>query len=117
MTKYHSRKTEVNGILFDSKLEAERYIQLRLLEKAGEITDLKLKPQFQIFMGYTDAETGERHGSRYYEADFMYLDKANHLVIVEDTKGVETDVFRLKWEYVQSEYPQYMFRMLKRSDV
>ena len=117
MTKYHSRKTEVNGIMFDSKLEAERYVQLRLLQKAGEISDLKLKPQFQIFMGYTDSETGERHGSRYYEADFKYLDLATHCVIVEDTKGIETDVFRLKWELVQSEYPQYLFRLLKRSDV
>ena len=117
MTKYHSRKTVVDGIPFDSKLEAERFIQLKLLRKAGEISDLKLKPQFQIFKGYTDPDTGERHGSRYYEADFQYLDLRSHCVIVEDTKGIETDVFRLKWEFVQSEYPEYIFRMLKRSDV
>ena len=41
MSKYHSVKTVVNGIVFDSKKEAKRYYELLLLEKAGEIHDLK----------------------------------------------------------------------------
>lgn len=116
-TKYHSRQTTVDGIKFASRIEAERFIQLRLMAKAGVIRDLKLQPEFQIFKGYVDPETGEKVRSRYYVADFQYTDVDAHKVIVEDTKGIETDVFRLKWDYVRSEYPQFEFRMLKRSDV
>lgn len=117
MTKYHARKTQVNGITFGSRLEADRYQQLLLLEKAGEIAELKLQPELQIMEGWVDSETGEKHRSRFYVGDFKYLDMASHTWVIEDTKGVETAVFGLKWEYVQSEYPQYVFRMLKREDV
>lgn len=117
MTKYHARKTEVNGIVFDSKLEVERYTQLMLLEKAGEIMGLQLQVEFQLLKGWTNPETGEKIKSRYYIADFVYIDNATNKAIVEDTKGVETTEFRLKWDYVRSEYPQFEFRMLKRSDV
>lgn len=117
MTKYRSKKTCINGITFASKLEAERYTQLRMMARAGVIRDLVLQPEFQIFRGYMDAETGVKIKSRYYVADFQYTDVEAHKVIVEDTKGIETDVFRLKWDYVRSEYPQFEFRKLKREDV
>lgn len=117
MTKYNARKTTIDGITFASRLEADRYVQLKLLEKAEEISDLKLQPEFQIFQGYIDPETGEHHKSRYYFGDFQYVDKQEHKVIVEDTKGIETDVFRLKWDLVRSQYPQYEFRKVTRDDV
>lgn len=117
MTKYHSRKVVVNGITFPSRLEGERYQQLLLLQKAGEISHLQLQPEFQIYKGWIDPETGEKHKSRFYIGDFMYIDMRSHVWVVEDTKGVETDVFRLKWEYVQSEYPDYSFRKLTRKDI
>jgi len=119
MTKFHSRKTTIDGIHFASKLEAERYIQLKMMLKTDPpmISDLKLQPEFQIFRGYVDPETGQKVKSRYYVADFQYVDNVEHKVIVEDTKGVETDVFRLKWDFVRSEYPQFEFRKLKRNDL
>ena len=117
MTKYRSRKTVINGITFASKLEAERYQQLRMMAKAGVIRDLVLQPEFQIFRGYVDSDTGVKIKSRYYVADFQYVDIKAHKVIVEDTKGIETDVFRLKWDYVRSEYPQCECRKLTRRDV
>lgn len=115
--KYHSRKTTVNGITFDSKLESDRYQQLLLLEKAGEICDLILQFEFQIFHGYRDPETGEKEKSAFYVADFVYLDCKARKWIAEDTKGVETKEFRLKWKLVKQRYPDYTFRILKRSDV
>lgn len=117
MTKYHSKQVIVNGIKFQSKLEGTRYQQLLWLLDADEISDLKLQPEFQIFEGYTDAVTGEKHRSRYYVGDFKYVDTKSHQTIVEDTKGVETDVFKLKWEIVQEKYPEYMFRKLTNKDV
>jgi len=117
MTKYHSKQVVVNGIKFQSKLEGTRYQQLLWLLEAEEITDLKLQPEFQIFEGYIDAVTGEKHRSRYYVGDFQYVDTKTHQTIVEDTKGVETDVFKLKWEMVQAKYPEYVFRKLTSRDV
>ena len=117
MSKYNAQKTEIMGITFDSKLEAQRFQQLWLLEKAGEIEALVLQPEFQIFHGYTNPETGEHHKSRYYIGDFQYVDKAEHKVIVEDTKGMETPEFRLKWDLVKSLYPCYEFRKITRDMV
>lgn len=117
MTKYHSRKTVVNGIPFDSRLEAARYQQLRLLEKADEITSLQLQVEFQILRGWINPETGEKIKSRNYIADFVYIDNATNKLIVEDTKGIETPEFRLKWSLVKSLYPQFEFRKVKREDM
>ena len=117
MTKYHSKKVTINGITFASRLEGERFQQLLLLQKAGEISHLQLQPEFQIYKGWIDPNTGEKHKSRFYVADFLYLDHQRHGWVVEDTKGIETDVFRLKWEYVQSEYPDYIFCKLTKKDV
>ncbi len=117
MQKYRAKKTEVNGLLFASKLEAERYKQLMLLQRAGEISDLQLQPEFQIFEGYVNCYDGKKHISRFYVGDFMYIDMRSKQTIVEDTKGMETDVFRLKWEEVQKKYPEYVFRKLTKNDV
>ena len=140
MTKYGAKKTTVNGITFDSKLEAERYQQLMLLEKAGEISQLHLQVEFQILKGWTDPgialvpeydserdiiytiyqkpmKAGERIRSRFYVADFVYYDTKSRMWIVEDTKGMETPEFRRKWDMVKSQYPQYDFRKVTRDDV
>ena len=117
MTKYNAKKTEVNGIVFDSKLEAERYMQLRLLEQAGEIGELRLQVEFQIFKGGMNGETGEKTKSRFYVADFVYIDYQNHKLIVEDTKGIETADFRLKWDFARTQYPEFEFRKVTRDMV
>jgi hypothetical protein len=46
--KYGATKTTIDGITFDSKKEAQRYCELRLLQKAGEITHLELQPAFRL---------------------------------------------------------------------
>lgn len=117
MHKYHAQKTVVDGITFDSKLEADRYLQLKLLAMAGEISDLKLQVEYQISQGWKNPETGEKVKSRFYVADFQYVDKEQRKIIAEDTKGVETAEFRLKWDLVRSMYPQIEFRKITRDQV
>lgn len=117
MTKYGAKKTTIGNITFDSRLESERYEQLMLLEKAGEITGLQLQVEFQILKGWMHPETGEKIRSKNYVADFVYIDNATNKMIVEDTKGMETPDFRLKWDLVRSQYPQYEFRKVTRDDV
>ena len=48
MNKYHNKKTEVDGIIFDSKKEANRYIELKMLERAGKIHDLQLQVKLHL---------------------------------------------------------------------
>jgi hypothetical protein len=93
MTKYHNKKTEIDGILFDSKKEAERYQYLKLLERAGEIHGLTLQPSYDLI-----AQGGRKVGK--YRADFKY--NQNGRLIVEDVKGVRTAVYRLKKKIVEA---------------
>ena len=93
MSKYNARKTILDGIKFDSKKEARRYKELKLLEKAGEIKNLQLQPRFTLQESFIHQGKTERKIT--YIADFMYEEK-NGQIVVEDTKGYRTDVYKLK---------------------
>lgn len=93
MNKYKAKKTEVNGIMFDSQKEAGRYVELRMLERAGYITDLRLQQKFVLIPAQKkNGKTVERECS--YIADFVY--KENGKTVVEDTKGFRTDTYKIK---------------------
>jgi hypothetical protein len=86
MTKYGAIRTEVDNITFASKSEARRYAELKIMLAAGEIDDLELQPQYPIIVNGVKVCT--------YVADFRYIDRGG--IVVEDTKGVRTAVYRLK---------------------
>lgn len=89
MNKFRNIRTLVDGIKFDSKGEANRYIELKLLQSAGQIKDLKLQVPFILY-------DKNQYGSKVkYIADFTYFDHDNKYV-VEDFKGVRTPAYRLK---------------------
>lgn len=93
-SKYHSRKTTVDGIAFDSAKEAARYRELKLLERAGEIHDLKLQEKYMLIPAqYKDGKCIEHECA--YIADFDYIEKSGRH-IVEDTKGVRTKEYKIK---------------------
>ena len=94
VSKYRNRKTTIDGKRFDSTAEARRYGELLALQRAGEITDLALQPKFNIYLN-------DVHICDYY-ADFAYSQKGRY--IVEDVKGVRTDVYRLKKRLVEARY-------------
>jgi len=89
-SKYNAVKTTVDGIQFDSKREAARYQELRLLEKAQEISDLKTQVPFLLI-----PKCGKNRAIYYY-ADFTYFDSRTGDDVVEDCKGCRTEVYRLK---------------------
>lgn len=105
MNKYHSKKTKVNGITFDSKAEAQRYCELLLLIRHGDITDLVLQPEYELIPAFK--KNGKRYRKTVYKADFSYIDVKNNKVIVEDVKGVKTPVYRLKKKLFEYRYPEY----------
>lgn len=107
--KYGSRKVTVDGITFDSKKEAQRYSELRLLEKAGQITNLQRQFKFKLIPTQREESTevykaGPQKGLPkpgaviekpcFYIADFTYCD-GNELV-AEDTKGFKTKDYIIK---------------------
>ena len=94
--KYHATKTEVDGMMFDSRKEANRYCELKLLEKAGEISNIETQVPFLLIPRQNNPITGKMIEKPCgYIADFVYNDgKGNR--IVEDTKGVRTDVYIIK---------------------
>lgn len=99
-TKYNNKKITVDGQIFDSKKEANRYKELRLLEKAGEIYDLRRQVKFKLIPTQRDEVTGEvveRECS--YKADFVY-EEAGETVVEDVNEGIhyqaETDVIPVR---------------------
>ena len=88
-TKYGNAKVDVDGMRFDSKREAARWRELQLLERAGEISDLRRQVRYEL----VPKLPGERPVD--YIADFVYRDKDGNEV-VEDVKGVRTPVYVIK---------------------
>ena len=87
-TKYRNKPTEVDGIKFASKAEARRYSDLKLLERAGEISDLKLQPRYPLTVNGLLVCT--------YVADFDYVEARDERTVTEDVKGVKTKDFIIK---------------------
>lgn len=104
--KYGNETTVVAGQGFDSRREARRYQDLRLLERAGEITELERQPQFPIKVPVLDPDGSIRRllVVAIYIADFRYHDRRAQAVVVEDAKGVRTPVYRLKKKLVEAQY-------------
>lgn len=106
--KYHATKTEVDGIVFHSKAEANRYCELKLLEKAGEIKDLTLQPKFELQSKFKD-KSGTNQRAITYKADFQYYDKKYDSIVIEDVKGFKTKEYELKKKMFLMRYPEYVF--------
>ena len=98
--KYHSKKTVIDGITFDSKKEAERYSELKLLERCGAISNLELQKVYELIPAqYELYERYGKNGNRIkdgkkciekscvYKADFVYIDNETGQQVVEDVKG------------------------------
>jgi len=91
--KYHAKKTELDGITFDSKKEANRYAELKLLERSGAIHNLQRQVRYELIPAQKkDGKTIER--ACHYIADFVYEDSGK--TVVEDVKGYRTKEYVLK---------------------
>ncbi len=106
--KYHAKRIQINGIQFDSIKESQRYAELKLMERTGQISNLSVHPTFVIVEGF------EWHGEKVrpvkYEADFKYIENGKD--VVEDVKGIMTDTFKIKIKLFKSLYPDIDFRIV-----
>lgn len=103
-SKFNAIKTIVDGIRFDSRKEAKRYQELKLLERAGEIEHLELQPRFLLQDKFK--LDGVTHRKIEYVADFKYWVIKEERWIVEDVKGVKTQVYKLKKKIFLNKYGQ-----------
>ena len=97
-SKYHNRKTLVDGIQFDSQKEANRYQELILMERAGLIRSIELQPRYDLIVN------GHKLG--FYKGDFRYEVVATSIMIGEDVKSpaTKTAVYCLKKKLVKALY-------------
>lgn len=97
--KYSNIKTiTADGIKHDSRKEARRWVELTLLQRAGEISDLKRQVKYELI----PKQEGERAVT--YIADFVYNDNKTGNTVIEDCKGFKTDVYKLKKKLFQYRY-------------
>lgn len=113
-SKYGNKKAKANGRVFDSRTERSRYYTLQVLEKAGEISELRMQVPFEIIPAiYETVEVQLKTKTKqvqklvqrasHYVADFVYKDKDGNMV-VEDVKGsssILTPEFRLKMKLMR----------------
>ena len=112
--KYHNKKTEIDGIVFDSKLEAERYCYLKTMQKGKLIRDLRLQPEFELIP--TFKKNGKTYRKIAYIADFSYFDVQEGKIIIEDVKGFKTAVYRLKRTLFEYIYKDLTITEITRKD-
>lgn len=104
-SKYHSKKVTVGGETFDSSKEYRRFCELKLLQRAGKISDLQRQVEFVLIPTQREpGEIGPRGGVKKgkliekectYYADFVYVNDKGEKV-VEDTKGMKTEAYLIK---------------------
>ena len=93
--KYKNKKTEIDGIVFDSKKEAKLYEELKLRKKAGDIINFECQPEFELLPAFFTSE-GQKIRKMTYRADFLVFHDG--LTEIIDVKGKKTAVFQLKWK-------------------
>ena len=100
--KYNAKPAVVDGIRFASDKEARRYSELKLLVRAGEISQLVPHPVFEFIIEGKPVKMRNGQTAK-YTADFQYL--KNGEVVVEDVKGYKiTDDYRLRRALVKHLY-------------
>ena len=112
-SKYRNKAQYVDGLRFDSKLEADRYLELKALQASGEVAWFLRQIPFQVARGVI------------YRADFLVVLPTSHIrwrygdttyVMIEDCKGFMTAVSRVKIRTVEDKYG-IKIKILKRADV
>ena len=93
--KFGAKAETVDGIRFASKREARRWGELQLLQRAGQIMDLRRQVKFYLFGRDGPILTPGGRVAQYV-ADFVYVDNRNGLEVIEDAKGYPTPEYKLK---------------------
>lgn len=113
MNKYRNKKVIVDNIKFDSILEANRYQELKLLQRTKQISNLRLQVPFLLQESFK--KNGTTHRKIEYIADFVY--EENGQTVVEDTKGMKTEIFKIKQKLFEYKYPNLSIKIITREEI
>lgn len=102
--KYGNKKVTVDGYQFDSKAEATRWTDLKLMERAGQISGLKRQVGYVLCPAVKLGAAQRVKPAIKLIVDFQYRDERNGQIVLEDVKGVQTAVFRLKAHLLKDRY-------------
>lgn len=104
--KYGAHKINDGGETFDSRKEYLRWVELNMMQRAGEITNLRRQVKFVLIPAQREPDkVGPKGGTRKgkllerecsYIADYVYTDAWTGETVVEDAKGVKTEVYKIK---------------------
>ena len=106
--KYHAKKKEIDGIIFASGAEARRDMDLKLMEKAEVISNLKVHPKYILI---------PKPNQITWEADFEYMDVDTGKIVVEDVKGFATKDFRIKAKLFRHFRPEIVLKIVSARGV
>lgn len=104
-SKHGNKKVEYEGHMFDSKMELKRYKELKLLERAGTITDIELQPKYRLQEGFR--YNGKAYRSINYTPDFRY--KQGDVVVVEEVKGFADTSYLIRKRLFLFQNPDVIF--------
>ncbi len=118
--KYNAKPVDVDGIHFDSGVEARRWAELRLLERAGVIHDVACHPQYVLVPAFTDGQ-GKMQRAITFRPDFSYWEDCRPgVTVAEDVKGgtaTMTEASRLRAKLLAWRYPGVELRIVPSSEV
>lgn len=104
--KYKNQKVKTSVGTFDSKLELKHYNELVLREKAKQIN--QLKRQVRIKLG--------KNAKVHYVADFVFFDLSLGEWVIVDSKGFQTEAFKLKLKWLLDTYSNFRFELWKNKN-
>lgn len=110
MSKFHNKKTIVDGILFDSQMESHYYLYLKELKEQGVVVDFKLQPVFILQEGFY--KDGKKIQPIKYIADFEVTYNDGHVEII-DVKGKITEAFKIKRKILLYKYRNVDFKCIR----
>jgi len=111
--KYNAKEAFIDGHRFASHDEARRYAELRLMERAGEISDLEVHPRFILQDGFRDKYSGKWINKISYTADFSYRRKGRQVVEDVKSKPTMTTASRIRIRMFQFQNRKIEFRIVE----
>jgi hypothetical protein len=110
MTKYNAKRTEIDGISFDSKAEGEYYLHLKQQQEDGKIDGFRLQPEYLLQENFK--KDGKQYRPIVYKADFIVLHMDGQFEVI-DVKGYETPEFKIKRKLFEYKYPYFKLTLMK----
>lgn len=112
-SKYGNKRQTIDGISFDSKKEADYYLHLKLMKKAGQIKDFKRQVSFDLFAWVdNNAMPNQREKIGTHRVDFL-VENTDGSQEVREVKGFATSLWDYKRKVFEANYPEIPYMVIR----